>query len=80
MVIAPINALLNYLLVWGPAPIRLGFIGAPISSACSNYLVTFSYFIYGKYFVSTKAWHPLTSKMFEKLGVLLKLGVGGVGE
>ena len=33
MVIAPINVALNYFLVWGPAPIRLGFIGAPLASA-----------------------------------------------
>ena len=36
MVVAPINALLNYLLVWGPKPIRLGFIGAPIATALRN--------------------------------------------
>ena len=38
IVIAPINVLLNYLLVWGPEPIRLGFIGAPIATCirCVN--------------------------------------------
>ncbi|KAF7323681.1 RNA helicase [Mycena kentingensis (nom. inval.)] len=37
--VAPVNALLNYLLVWGPEPIRLGYIGAPIATACSFNLV-----------------------------------------
>ena len=41
MVIAPINALLNYLLVWGPEPVRLGFIGAPIATALRYERVTF---------------------------------------
>jgi MATE family multidrug resistance protein len=35
IVAAPLNFLLNYLLVWGPEPIRLGFIGAPLATACS---------------------------------------------
>ncbi|KAF8181929.1 mate-domain-containing protein [Mycena galopus ATCC 62051] len=33
VVIAPVNAFLNWLLVLGPAPIRLGYIGAPIATA-----------------------------------------------
>lgn len=34
-VVAPINLGVNYLLVWGPDPIRLGFIGAPLTTAIS---------------------------------------------
>ncbi|KAG6847876.1 hypothetical protein H0H93_005272, partial [Arthromyces matolae] len=30
--VAPITVIANYLLVWGPEPIRLGFIGAPIAT------------------------------------------------
>jgi len=33
IVIAPINALMNWLFVWGPEPIRLGFVGAPLATA-----------------------------------------------
>lgn len=33
--VSPLNALLNWLLVWGPDSIRLGFIGAPIASVIS---------------------------------------------
>jgi Na+-driven multidrug efflux pump len=32
-IVAPLNALLNWALVWGPEPIRLGFIGAPLATA-----------------------------------------------
>ena len=41
MVIAPINALLTYLFVWGPQYIRLGFIGAPIATALRYERTTF---------------------------------------
>lgn len=27
--------MLNWLLVWGPKPIRLGFVGAPLATAIS---------------------------------------------
>ncbi len=37
--VSPLNAIANYLLVWGPDSIRLGFIGAPIASAVSMWLM-----------------------------------------
>lgn len=37
---APLNGFLNWLLVWGPEPVRLGFVGAPIATAiCCNLMV-----------------------------------------
>lgn len=38
-VVSPFNAVLNYSLVWGPESIRLGFVGAPLASAISNWLM-----------------------------------------
>lgn len=35
IVASPINILLNWLLVWGPDSVRIGFIGAPVSTAIS---------------------------------------------
>lgn len=40
-VVSPFSAVLNYLTVWGPDSIRLGFIGAPLASAISNWLMFF---------------------------------------
>lgn len=79
-VIAPLNALLNYLLVWGPEPIRLGFIGAPIATAISFNLVSILSIGYGVFFVDRRAWYPLSRRMFKGLGVLVSLGFSGVGE
>ncbi|KAF5349339.1 hypothetical protein D9758_011758 [Tetrapyrgos nigripes] len=47
---APVNAILNYILVWGPgklAGIRLGFIGAPIATAIAFNLVSVLSLSYG---------------------------------
>ncbi|UZJ53193.1 hypothetical protein CBS101457_002513 [Exobasidium rhododendri] len=37
--VSPLNAFLNWLLVWGPDSVRLGFIGAPIASVISTWLM-----------------------------------------
>ncbi|KAG2366411.1 MATE efflux family protein [Suillus spraguei] len=78
--VAPINVILNYLLVWGPEPIRLGFIGAPIATSVSYVLVSISSVIYGVFFVERTAWHPLSRRSFTSLGLLVQLGLGGVGQ
>ncbi|KAG1807494.1 MATE efflux family protein [Suillus subaureus] len=78
--VAPINVLLNYLLVWGPEPIRLGFIGAPIATSVSYNLVSITSVIYGVFFVERTAWHPLSRRSFTSLGLLVQLGLGGVGQ
>ncbi|KAL1941520.1 hypothetical protein VTO73DRAFT_6959 [Trametes versicolor] len=78
--VAPINAVLNYILVWGPDPVRLGFIGAPIATAISFNLISIISIIYGVFFVPKTAWHPLSMRCFTSLGVLVQLGLSGVGQ
>ncbi|PKI83821.1 hypothetical protein MVES1_002326 [Malassezia vespertilionis] len=39
LVVSPINAVANYLLVWGPHKMRFGFLGAPMASAISMWLM-----------------------------------------
>ncbi|OJA16522.1 hypothetical protein AZE42_00654 [Rhizopogon vesiculosus] len=78
--VAPVNILLNYLLVWGPEPIRLGFIGAPIATSVSYNLVSIASVVYGIFFVEKTAWHPLSRRCFTSLGLLVQLGLGGVGQ
>ncbi|TDL13472.1 MATE efflux family protein [Rickenella mellea] len=80
LAIAPVNAFLNYLLVWGPAPIRLGYIGAPIATAISYNLISLFSLLYGIFFVEKTAWHPLSFRCFTSLGVLVQLGLAGVGQ
>ncbi|KAI0634984.1 MATE efflux family protein [Trametes polyzona] len=78
--VAPVNAALNYLLVWGPEPVRLGFIGAPIATAISFNLISLMSIVYGVFFVPKTAWHPLSMRCFTSLGVLVQLGLSGVGQ
>ncbi len=40
LVAAPLNLVLNWLLVWGPVDwLRLGFVGAPLASALSMHIM-----------------------------------------
>ncbi|KDQ10315.1 hypothetical protein BOTBODRAFT_164069 [Botryobasidium botryosum FD-172 SS1] len=80
MIVAPINVVLQYLLVWGPDPIRLGFIGAPIATALSMNLISIISIIYGVLYAPREAWCPITRKSFMGLGVLVRLGLAGVGQ
>ncbi|KAF9224731.1 MATE efflux family protein [Gyrodon lividus] len=78
--VAPINMLLNYLLVWGPDSIRLGFIGAPIATSISYNLISIASVIYGLCYTEKTAWHPISARCFTSLGLLAKLSVGSVGQ
>jgi hypothetical protein len=66
-------------LVWGPPAIRLGFIGAPISTAISFNVIALATATYIMFFDPRKAWHPLTRSIFQNLGILVRLGAAGVG-
>ena len=65
--------------VWGPEPIALGFVGAPLATAISFNLIAIASIVYGIYFVPSTAWHPFSRRSFTNLGVLVRLGLGGVG-
>lgn len=66
-------------LVWGPEPIALGFVGAPLATAISFNLIAIASIVYGIYFVPSTAWHPFSRRSFTNLGVLVRLGLGGIG-
>ncbi|KAF4618730.1 hypothetical protein D9613_010162 [Agrocybe pediades] len=80
LIVAPINILLNWFLVWGPEPFRLGFIGAPISTAISFNLISIMSIIYGVVYAPRTAWCAPSHRMFSNLGILVRLGLSGVGQ
>lgn len=80
LAVSPINAVLNYVLVWGPEPVRIGFIGAPIATAISFNLISMSSVIYGIFYIEKTAWHPVSRRSFSDLGLLVRLGLCGVGQ
>lgn len=80
LVCAPLNALMNYVLVWSPA-IGIGFIGAPVSVVITNWLMCFSLFAY-TYFVNGYQCFPkqkLTNGIFYRnWAKMINLSVPGV--
>ena len=98
LVVAPINILLNYLLVLSPTRLALGFIGAPVSavirceyfllftqastliSQFSMNLIAIFSVIYGITWVPNTAWHPLSKRSFQRLGVVTRLGLATIGQ
>ena len=66
--------------VWGPPPVRLGFIGAPIATATSMNLISVLSIIYGVFYAPRTAWHPLSLRMFTNLKVIIRLGLSGVAQ
>ncbi|KAF7329955.1 RNA helicase [Mycena kentingensis (nom. inval.)] len=81
-IVALVNAVLNYLLVWGPRQIRLGFIGAPIATCLSLTLAAILSLAYGAFLAPRPrtAWTPLSAQSFTNLGMLIRLGAAGVGQ
>ncbi|KZO98453.1 mate-domain-containing protein [Calocera viscosa TUFC12733] len=78
-IVAPLNLFLNWLLVWGPDPVRLGFKGAPLATAFSFNLMLVVFLIYGCFFAPKTAWCPISRRSFTRLGDLVSLGIAGVG-
>ncbi|CAE6427929.1 unnamed protein product [Rhizoctonia solani] len=78
--IAAVNALLNWLLVWGPEPIRLGFIGAPIASSISFDLMALIYIVHAYFINSPEARHPMNYLCLQELGKLFRLGLSSTGQ
>lgn len=67
-------------IVWGPESVRLGFIGAPIATAISFNIIALAQLTYIALYDPRTAWHPVSSSMFQNLGILLRLGAAGVGQ
>ncbi|KAF8442401.1 mate-domain-containing protein [Boletus edulis BED1] len=85
LVVAPINAFLNWLFVY---PLGLSFRGAPFATALSFNLVSVASIFCGYYYASPTAWSPITRESFNPVtgelwkgwGLLARLGIAGVGQ
>lgn len=76
-VAAPLNVVLNYLLVWGPDSVRIGFAGAPLASAISMNTMCAVSIVYSYFFVGREAWGGLSWDITKDLGVNIRLGLAG---
>lgn len=73
---APLNVFLNWLLVWGPPSFRLGFIGSPLASVISTYLMAILCCVQC-YLASRTAWGGLSKNAFSYAGIMTCVSLGG---
>jgi MATE family multidrug resistance protein len=80
VVAAPFNLLCNYLLVSGPIDaLRLGFIGAPLSTLISINIMFIVLLVYAILRAPRKAWGGVSWACVQDLTLNVKLGLAGVG-
>lgn len=75
VVIAPLNAFLNWYFVY---PLGLSFRGAPIATSLSLNLVLLASILYAYYFVPRTAWTPIGRGVWQRWGLLARLGIAGI--
>lgn len=77
LVMSPINAFLNWFLVW---KLKLGFIGAPIAVAITDLCLPLGLFIYVRFFSKDgmSCWNGFTRKAFHNWDPMVKLALPGV--
>lgn len=76
--VAPINIVLNYVLVWLPPPIGRGFVGAPLASAISMDLMGLLLLLYAIIWAPKHAWCGLSMDVFRNWGINISLGISGI--
>ncbi|KAF0354930.1 MATE efflux family protein [Gigaspora margarita] len=72
----PINIFLNYALIW--EPLSLGYIGAPIATTITNWLMLFLTFLYIKYIDGYDAWGGWSHLSFEDWSSFTRLALPGM--
>ncbi|ORY27910.1 multidrug/Oligosaccharidyl-lipid/Polysaccharide flippase [Naematelia encephala] len=78
-IVAPVNALMNSLLVWGPDWIRVGFVGAPLAQAASFNAAGLLSVLYAVVWAPRTAWAGFDRRQaFQELGVVFSLGLSGI--
>ncbi|KAM0323493.1 hypothetical protein ACHAQA_008773 [Verticillium albo-atrum] len=72
---APINVVINYILVWR---MGLGFIGAPIAVAITQNLLPLFLFLYVRYIDGSQCWGGFSRRAFSNWGAMLWLALPGM--
>lgn len=77
LIVAPINALNNYLLVWYE-PVSLGFIGAPIATSFTYWLQLILLLLYIRYVRGYEAWGGWSLEAFKDWWPFIQLAIPGI--
>ncbi|GFF30327.1 uncharacterized transporter YDR338C [Aspergillus udagawae] len=75
LICAPFNAFMNWFLVW---KVGLGFVGAPISVAITDWLMPFFLFLYVYFVAGSECWCGLTKRAFRNWGPMIQLALPGL--
>ncbi|KAH1715570.1 hypothetical protein KXW40_000657 [Aspergillus fumigatus] len=75
LICAPFNAFMNWFLVW---KVGLGFVGAPISVAITDWLMPFFLFLYVYFVAGSECWNGLTNRAFRNWGPMIQLALPGL--
>jgi MATE family multidrug resistance protein len=75
LICAPLNALMNWLLVW---QFGWGFIGAPIAVAITDNLMPLFLFLYVYFIDGSECWNGLTRRAFNNWGPMIRLALPGL--
>ncbi|BGP42920.1 ethionine resistance protein [Rhodotorula kratochvilovae] len=80
VVAAPLNILLNWLLIWGPIDaLNIGFVGAPIATTISLNVMFLVMLAYALLKAPRDAWGGISKDVFAGLGLNMRLGISGIG-
>ncbi|KAI9327583.1 putative MATE efflux family protein subfamily [Zopfochytrium polystomum] len=77
MIASPVNVLLNYVLVWHES-YGLGFIGAPIATSITYWLMQVLLVLYIALFEGKAGWGGWTRKSLQNWGIFLDLAIPGI--
>ncbi|ANB12375.1 Erc1p [Sugiyamaella lignohabitans] len=77
LICAPINVVLNYVLVWNET-IGMGFKGAAVAVATTDWLMATLLFCYVYFIDGKKCWNGFSMEAFANWGPMLKLAIPGV--
>lgn len=72
---APVNAMLQWLLVW---KLKLGFIGAPISVVLTRTLLPILLVLYTKLFDGSECWGGFSKRALTNWWVMIRLAIPGM--
>ncbi|WFC99370.1 hypothetical protein MYAM1_002114 [Malassezia yamatoensis] len=79
LIVSPLNALANYLLVWGPPYLRFGFLGAPLASALSMWIMALLCALQCRVAAQPSTWGGWSRKAFDMNGLKICCSLGLAG-
>ncbi|KAF8448329.1 MATE efflux family protein [Terfezia claveryi] len=77
LITSPINAFLNWALVWHPT-FGIGFLGAPVAVVITNWLMPFLLFLYVRFIGGSECWGGFSKKAWQNWWPMIKLAIPGL--